>query len=134
MNTRTDSPTFRQVLDELVASALLGDVSEAAAARARKATGRALGYALTAPANLATRRRASAYFSACVRRETVRGRAGSTAAARMLAAAIVEDLLEGGRDGWHAWEALDRGWRGSLPDELLEEYRIRLCGAALRSA
>ncbi len=120
--------TFAAILDDLVASAVRSDIPPLVAERARSATQRALRIPELASADDGVRRRAAAYFSACVRRATVRGGAGPRATARLVAAAIVDDLLEAGRDGASAWHELERGWSERLPDDLLEEYRLRLCG------
>ena len=119
---------FSEVLSELVRRAQCDDVPLHVAERARQATARALQVDMKAQATVANRRRAEAYFSACVRRAAVRGGAGPRAAARLVAAAVVEDLLLAGRDHNAAWHELERGWSERLPDDLLEEYRIRLCG------
>lgn len=128
MGASTGTYTFSEALDDLVARAQRDDVPSHIAQRARLATARALRVNLAAHATIALQRRAEAYFSACVRRDTVRGAAGPRAAARLVAAAVVEDLLEAGRDGAAAWRELERGWSERLPDDLLEEYRLRLCG------
>lgn len=128
MGRPTGTDTFSDVLSHLVARAQRDDIPLHVAQRARLATASALRVNPTATATTATQRRAEAYFSACLRRDTVRGAAGPRAAARLVAAAVVEDLLEAGRDGAAAWRELERGWSERLPDDLLEEYRLRLCG------
>jgi len=128
MGTSTATHTLSDVLDDMVARACREDIPALVAKRARHATARAMQMELSAPAGIALKRRAEAYFTACVRRATVRGGAGPRAAARMVAAAVVADLLGAGRDGAAAWSELERGWRERLPDDLLEEYRLRLCG------
>jgi hypothetical protein len=95
---------------------------------AYRATMTALRVPLDSPANVSLCRRAEAYFSAVVRRRTVRGSAGPRATARLIASAVVEDLLETGRDGATVWRELERGWSERLPEDVLEEYRLRLCG------
>ncbi len=50
------------------------------------------------------------------------------AAARFVVAAVVEDLRASGRDGEAIWDQLQRGWSDSVPEDVLEEYRLRLCG------
>jgi hypothetical protein len=122
------SQTLADVLGGLVVRAQRNDIPVHVAERARRATSRALGVNPGTRATTALSHRAEAYFSACVRRATVRGGAGPRAAARLVAAAVVQDLLEDGRDGATAWRELERGWRERLPDDLLEEYRLRLCG------
>lgn len=120
--------TFADTLSDLVVQARRDEIPVHVAERARTATSRALGVSPGTRATIAMQRRAEAYFSACVRRATVRGGAGPRAAARLVAAAVVEDLLEAGRDGAAAWRELERGWSERLPDDLLEEFRLRLCG------
>jgi len=116
------------MLDELVADALRIDVAPATAQKARDATRRAVGLAPSMPVTVAVKRRSQAYFSAVVRRSTVRGSAGTRATARFVAAAVVADLREGGRDGTEIWRELQRGWGERLPGDVLEEYRMALCG------
>lgn len=120
--------TFSDTLNDLVVHAQRDDIPSHVAQRARHATARGLRVDPAAQATIALRRRAEAYFLACVRRDTVRGAAGPRAAARLVAAAVVEDLLEAGRDGAAVWRELERGWSERLPGDLLEEYRLRLCG------
>ena len=128
MPVRQDEIVFREALDRLVARAVRSDVPRSVAEEARGATQRALGLAPDSPAPAAVRRRAEAYFSAVLRRSTVRGMAGARAAARLVAASVVADLREGGRDELAIWRELERGWGARLPNDLLEEYRLRLCG------
>jgi len=120
--------TLRSVLDDLVNEAVRVDVSHEATLLARDATSRVLGCGLESALSAAQRRRAEAYFRAVVRRHTVRGGAGPRASARFVAAAVVADLRESGRDGSAIWLELERGWRNRFPADLLEEYRLRLCG------
>lgn len=128
MNTSTGTDTFADTLGDLMTRAVRQDVPVHVARRARDATARALNVNLAATATSRLTRRAEAYFSACVRRETVRGGAGPRAAARLVAAAVVKDMLEAGRDGSAAWQELEQGWSDLLPEDMLEEYRLRLCG------
>lgn len=120
--------TFSDTLRDLVMRAQRDDIPYHVAERARQATAQALRLDPAAKATAGVQRRAQAYFSACVRRATVRGGAGPRATARLVAGAVVEDLLEAGRDGATAWRELERGWSERLPEDLLEEYRLRLCG------
>ena len=128
MGVRLDECTLCSVLDELVNRAMHADVAHAVALRARVATQRALGFGLGDTLSTKQRRRAEAYFSAVVRRHTVRGSAGPRATARFVAAAVVEDLRQSGREGSAIWQELERGWRERIPADVLEEYRLRLCG------
>ncbi len=128
MGTSVGTRTLASVLDDLVAGARQDDIPPLVAERARQATARAMRMDLNAPAGFSLANRAEAYFTACVRRATVRGGAGPRAAARMVAAAVVADLLDAGRDGAAAWSELERGWSERLPEDLLEEFRLKLCG------
>lgn len=71
--------------------------------------------------------RADAYFTAVVRRKLLRSRTRSRAVSRLLAASVVEDLRESGRGPQEVWNELQRGWSDSIPADVLEEYRARLC-------
>lgn len=119
--------TLSDLLDLLVADALRADVPEIIAIEARRATRRRMA---GAPGSLTsgTRRRAEAYFSAVVRRRAVRRGAAPKVAARLVVSTIVEDLRACGRDGAAIWTELERGWAGAVPSDVLEEYRLRLCG------
>lgn len=123
---RSDSQTLREVLDALVAEATCRDVPDQIAQAARRATERRFPASPMALTDL-ERRRAEAYFSAVVRRRAVRRGAPAGAAARFVVAAVVEDLRASGRDGDSIWRELERGWL-TMPTEVLEEYRLRLCG------
>jgi hypothetical protein len=123
-----DTETLAQTLDRLVSEARARDVSSEVALEARKATERVLRRSITGPPGLAEQRRAEAYFSAVVRRRAVRRGQPARGAARFVVAAIVEDLRASGRDGAAIWDQLQRGWSDSVPEDVLEEYRLRLCG------
>jgi hypothetical protein len=128
MGASVGTHTLSDILDDLVARAQQDDIPPLVAERARQATARAMRLELNALADYSLANRAEAYFTACVRRATVRGGAGPRAAARMVATAVVADLLEAGRDGAAAWSELERGWSERLPEDLLEEFRLKLCG------
>lgn len=121
-------PTFGSVLDALVARALRQDIPRDVASRAREATVRAIALQAHQPVGVSARRRTEAYFGSVVQRVTAKGGAGPRATARLVAAAIVDDLREGGRDGDNIWAELERGWGQRLPADVLEEYRMQLCG------
>ena len=121
-------PTLGATLDALVTRALCADIPEHVAARARAATRRALALDENQPVSRAVRRRAEAYFVSVIQRVTVRGGAGPRATARLVASAIVDDLRKAGRKGDDIWAELERGWSERLPADVLEEYRLRLCG------
>lgn len=74
------------------------------------------------------RRRVAAYFDAVVRRRVIRGRAGRDAASRAVLRAVVADMQSVGCDAGRIAEELERGWRGQVPDEVLEEATLRLVG------
>lgn len=116
------------VLSALVADAIARDVPPEVAQAASDATQRRMGLA-GGPIAAQTARRAKAYFSAVVRRRVVRrGRSTGRAAARFVVASVVEDLRSTGRSEADIWDELQRGWARDVPNELLEEYRLRLCG------
>jgi hypothetical protein len=119
---------FAAVLDTLVARAVQSGLPLSVAEKARCATRRALQVPPNGRATAFVRRRAEAYFSAVVQRSVVRGSAGPEAAARLVAAAVVADLREAGRDESAIWRELEDGWSARLPGDVLEEYRLRLCG------
>ena len=119
--------TPRQVADELVKEALRRDVPREVAEEAGQATVRGV-RAPGGPVTLQTRRRLEAYFSAVVRRRVVRRSAAPRAAARFVIASVIEDLRATGREGADIWDELQRGWAQSIPVDVLEEYRPRLCG------
>jgi hypothetical protein len=119
--------SLEQVLSTLVAEALARDVDPAIAKAAKAATLRAVGSRL-GPVTSQTRRRAQAYFSAVVRREVVRSGSSPRAAARFVVASVIQDLRQTGRSGADIWDELRRGWSQRVPGDVLEEYRLRLCG------
>jgi hypothetical protein len=120
--------TLRVTLDGLVSQALARDISPGVAEEARRATARLLRRTDDELLAAAERRRAEDYFSAVVRRRAVRRGQPARGAARIVVAAVVEDLRASGRDGEAIWDQLRRGWSDSVPDDVLEEYRLRLCG------
>jgi hypothetical protein len=120
--------TLAAVLDRLESQATDKDVLAEVAREARTATMRVLGRSDTDTLSPAQMRRAEAYFSAVVRRQAVRRGQPARGAARFVVAAVVEDLRASGRDGEAIWEQLQRGWSDSVPGDVLEEYRLRLCG------
>ena len=120
--------SLAHLLDGLERNALRADVSRAVVEEAREATQRVLGCGTEAALTPLQARRAEAYYAAVVRRRTVRGSAGPRAAARFVLTAVVADLREAGRDGLAIWQELERGWGERMPADVLEEYRLRLCG------
>ena len=64
-------------------------------------------------------KRADGYFWAVVRRTLVRQRRGTDVTARFVLAAVVDDLLESGRDGHEVWAELERGWSDKVPRDVL---------------
>ena len=124
---RSTAPTVCQVIDELVAQAVRGDVPPKVAEEARRATVRGV-KAPSGPVTPQTRRRIEAYFSAVVRRRVVRRSSAPRAAARFVVASVVDDLRSTGRTSADIWDELQRGWAQRIPGDVLEEYRLRLCG------
>lgn len=117
-----------RTLDRLVERAIARDISPGVAHEARRATARVIGRSITGSPSIAQHRRAEAYFSAVVRRRAVRKGQPARGAARFVIAAVVADLRASGRDGEAIWEQLQRGWSDSVPQDLMEEYRLTLCG------
>jgi len=120
--------TLEGTLDRLVSLAIDRDASPEVAHEARKATQRMLRRPVSSRLSTAEERRVQAYFSAVVRRRAVRRGEPARGAARFVVAAVVEDLRASGRDGEAIWDQLQRGWSDSVPPDVLEEYRLRLCG------
>ncbi len=114
-------------LRRLETQAIGRDVSPEVAQEARVATARALSRH-AGSWSASDERRAQAYFSAVVRRHAVRRGQPARGAARFVLASIVEDLRASGRDGEAIWDQLQRGWSDSVPGDMLEEYRLKLCG------
>lgn len=100
------------------------DVPEQLAQEAARATLRALSGQEGHPRLSA---RADAYFTAVVRRKLLKSRTRSRAVSRLLAASVVEDMRESGRGPQEVYSELERGWGDSIPADVLEEYRARLC-------
>jgi hypothetical protein len=123
----TSLGTLDQLLAVLAAEAVTRDVPPEVAAEAHQVTLQAL-KAPSGPVTPQTRRRAEAYFAAVVRRRVVRRCASPRAAARFVVASVVEDLRSTGRSGSDIWDELQRGWSQRIPGDVLEEYRLRLCG------
>lgn len=115
--------TIDGITERLIRRALQRDVPEDVARHAARATARAMG---ESGSGRISERRAEAYFSAVVRRRLVRS-GGTRAVSRMLAQTVVDDLQRSGRDAAAVWDELQRGWRDTIPDDVLEEYRILLC-------
>jgi hypothetical protein len=114
------------VLVGLVAEAMSRDVPRDIALEAKAATQRAIGR--PAHSGAPTHRRAEAYFSAVVRRRVVRSARSANASARLVLSSVVDDLRRAGRTGSEIWEELQRGWAQAMPRDILEEYRLTLCG------
>ena len=119
--------SFSQLLTRLAEQAVARDVSPEIAEEARRATERGL-RAPAGPVSPQTQRRAEAYFSAVLRRRAVRRHGSPRAAARFVVASVVEDLRSTGRSSADIWDELQRGWAQRVPGDVLEEYRLRLCG------
>jgi hypothetical protein len=124
---KTEVLSLGQLLDAEVGKALSRGVPREVAEAARQATSRGV-RAPDGPVTPQTRRRVEAYFSAVVRRKVVRRRATPRASARFVVASVVEDLRSTGRTGTDIWDELQRGWAQGIPGDVLEEYRLALCG------
>ena len=116
------------LMDLLVRSAEQAEVPQDIAEDSARATVRGLGLDSGSIPTAQTRRRVEAYFRAVLRRQVVCRRTAPRATARLVVASVVADLESAGRDAREIWSELDRGWRDRIPVEVLEEYRLRLCG------
>jgi hypothetical protein len=123
-----DHPTIADLLDHLVVDAETRGVPFDIAQKARRATVKGLSLPPDVPATATVERRVQAYFAAVVRRSAVRRGGPAGTAARFVVAAVVEDLRSAGRDSAGIWSELERGWSERVPGEVLEEFRLRLCG------
>ncbi|MDR3685763.1 MAG: hypothetical protein P4L93_02225 [Coriobacteriia bacterium] len=124
--TQTGS-SFTQLLTRLAEEAIARDVLPEVAEEALRATRQGVRVP-AGPVSPQTARRTEAYFSAVVRRRSVRRQGSPRAAARFVVATVVEDLRSSGRSGTDIWDELERGWAKQVPVDVLEEYRLRLCG------
>jgi hypothetical protein len=126
--TDTQDVTVSEFLERRVREAVSRDVPLEVAEAARRATRRRLGATVLSSASPKDACRADAYFSAVVRRRSVQREQPRRAAARFVVASVIEDLRSTGRDGEAIWWELERGWNDCIPRDVLEEYRLRLCG------
>jgi len=115
------------LLADLINVAIERDVAPEVARRAADVTQRALKIP-SEPMSPQTIRRVEAYFGSVVRRASVKRSSAPRAAARFVVAAVVADLRSVGRNGLDIWCELERGWSTSVPADVLEEYRLQLCG------
>ena len=128
MKTGHTSLTVDAIIEALVERAIDNDVPRPLAEEIAGITLKSLALDSWRLASAREVCRIDAYFSEVVRRRTLRGAAGPRAVARVIAEAVVADLRETGRDGTSIFDHLRRGWSERLPPDLLEEYRISLCG------
>jgi hypothetical protein len=126
MGITTGQSHLESLLAGLVAEAVSRDVPPDIAREAQIATRRAMQARTQRPAAL-LRGRAEAYFSAVVRRRVVRSGRSAKASARLVLASVVDDLRRSGRNGGDIWDELQRGWAQTVPQDVLEEYRLTLC-------
>ena len=96
------------------------EIADAAASAARAAFG-------NRPLTRGLESRVCAYYRAVVRRRVLRRGGPRDAAARMIVAAVVDDLTRAGRSADAVIEELERGWSDKVPSHVLEEFRTRLC-------
>ena len=102
------------------------DVPFEVAHAAATAASRTFAHFRERPLTTTERRRVTAYFEAVVRRRVIRGRDGRLAASRAVLRAVVADLRSAGCGAQRIAEELERGWRGRVPDDVLEEVTLRL--------
>ncbi|NTW28428.1 MAG: hypothetical protein HGA39_03580 [Coriobacteriia bacterium] len=115
-------------LDALVEAACRREVPLPIAEEANRATVMMLRRSGAGLASPSARRRARAYFDAVVRRRVMRDASARCASACYIVAAEVADLQASGRDGEGIWQEIERGWRDRVSGEVLEHFRMRLCG------
>lgn len=124
MSDFTESTNSVYSLVERLASecrdAVTDEIADAAAAATRAAFGNP-----TLTCRL--ERRVTAYYRAVVRRRVLRRGGPKDAAARMVVAAVVDDLVRAGRPRDAVIEELERGWSDKVPAHVLDEFRTRLC-------
>lgn len=102
------------------------DVPEVVIERALKATSRAM-MAQTFTAEDCLTHRARAYFRAVVSRSLVRAPGGQRAAARVVLRVAVDELRSAGRSTEDVLQHLERGWRGRVPNDVLDDCLVELC-------
>lgn len=119
-----ETTTVASVIARRRERALAQGVSPGIVERAARATHGALGGA--SGDVCALRFRAQRYFDTVVRSEVVRSGRDRHAAARMVLDTVVNDLSATGRDSSAIWREIDRGWRDSVPVQVIEEFRERL--------
>jgi hypothetical protein len=127
MDGAVEKSDLSALLADLITEAVERDVAPQVAQRAADATRRAVKIP-SGPMSPQTIRRVEAYFGSVVRRASVNRSSAPRAAARFVVAAVVADLRSVGRNGLDIWSELERGWSASVPPDVLEEYRLRLCG------
>lgn len=108
-------------VDELMVEAIERGVSPAVAGAAQDATRR-----FAQSCGRATVGRQRAYFWAVVRRRSLRRADSRAVTERLMVESVVQDLMSSGREPGQIWEDLQRGWRDSVSEEVLETYRLRL--------
>lgn len=111
------------VLVRCAAEARDRDVPEEAIAAARRATARAAA-GWTGGITVTRLRR---YFERVINGHVVRRADAGRAAARLMAATVVAELRETGRDDVAVLHELERGWADCIPLDILEELRARMC-------
>jgi hypothetical protein len=127
MATATHTQSADALLSALVDQAIERGVSAQVAQNAAEAALRGLRLP-PGPPSAQTRRRIEAYYTAVVRKRAVRRGQPARGAAYFVIASVVEDLAQSGRSQNEIWDELERGWSRQVPAEVLEEYRVRLCG------
>lgn len=113
-----------KMIEDLRAKAIEEDVPVALADHAARAT-----YSVfrNEVPHRALSRRVESYFRTVLARRLAKDRSGSRAKSRLIAASVVADLRESGRESVAVWDELQRGWAGMIPDDVLEEFRTQLC-------
>lgn len=128
MGTGRRSQSVEEILGTLTEQAIRNDVPRALAEEIAGITLRNLRLDSWRHVSVRDASRIEGYYAEVVRRRTFRGAAGPRAVARVVAEAVVADLRGTGRDGRAIFDHLRRGWSERIPPDVLEEYRISLCG------
>lgn len=113
----------------LDADAVRKEVPPDVRALAASATARALGRCDWTREHV--RRRAESYYWAVVRGKCIRRPDIARVRAESIIRAVVDDLLDSGRDSDAVWHEIERAWAHVTPPEVLQEVRRALrvdCG------
>jgi hypothetical protein len=117
--------TFDATLESIRSDSADRGVPEAVVDAATQAVIRAFPQFCGRTLSLREGRRMRAYFVAVVRRRVIRDKAGRHVASRAVLKAVVADLQAVGCGAHRIADELERGWRGRVPDDVLDEVRLQ---------